>query len=93
MSSSIILKKLQSTNDTKAQKLYRSLVDHYKSASCSICQSYPKYKAIVVKGDLFEHVYSIASIKIGPSDFFTLQEYKLIILEEIAPRVHRITFR
>lgn len=85
-------RKLKGADNLKARKLYRALVEHHRAASCSVCDSYPKYGSLIIKGDLWEHITDIAIFTIDRSDFAKLKEAKLIIEEKVTPQQHRIIF-
>ncbi len=87
-----ILQLLPGTDNTKARKLYRTLLEHHQQASCIICKSYLQYDCMIVKGSLLEHINDIAGYQINLKDLHKIQQVKLIEIEEITPRQHRIVF-
>lgn len=88
-----ILQLLPGNENLMARKLYRALVEHHQNATnCLICKSYVQYDCMIIKGSLLEHINDIAGYKINPDDLKKIQKVKLVGIEEITPRQHRIEF-
>ena len=87
-----ILQLLPGGENLKARKLYQKLLEHHLQANCLICKSYLQYDCMIVKGSLLEHINDIAGYKINPDDLKKIQKVKLVGIEEITPRQHRIEF-
>jgi len=92
MNNDAAYQRLRGTENLKARKLYRSLVEHHKYASCLVCASYPKYGSMIIRGSLFEHIEDIAGFKIGISDITKLLRKNLISVERVRPRQYSIIF-
>jgi len=91
MHSNTTLNRLPGAANLRARKLYHTLKSHLLDETCLICTSYQKYGVLIVKGDFFEHIQDINGGKLAPADFFKLKDAKLIDLDEISARQHRVT--
>jgi len=88
---SMLTDRLPGPANAKARKLYRSLKHHFQAAKCPICSCYHRYGVMIVRGDFIEHIQDINNGQLAPTDLFKLKDAKLLELDTISARQHRIT--
>lgn len=89
---SLLTDRLPGAANVKARKLYRGLKRHFQTAKCPMCACYQQYGVLIIKGDFTEHLQDINDGQfVAPTDFYKLKDAKLIELDTISARQHRVT--